>query len=129
MPVLVLHGAGGGHDQGRLIAEAFVGDGFRWIAPSRFGYPGTPMPGDASVAAQADALVDLLDALDVRLVDVVGFSGGAPPALQLAARHPGRVNRLVLLSSAPFTPFEPEVPDRPLPTWLYAALFGSDTVY
>ncbi len=35
--VLVAHGAGGGYDQGGLIAKAYGGDGFRWIVPSRFG--------------------------------------------------------------------------------------------
>jgi hypothetical protein len=34
-PVLVTHSAGGGYDQGLLLAQAFVGDGFRSIAPSR----------------------------------------------------------------------------------------------
>ncbi|MDX5350959.1 MAG: hypothetical protein LPJ95_09695, partial [Paracoccaceae bacterium] len=54
-PVLAIHGAGGGHDQGRLLAEAFLPAGYRWIAPSRFGYPGAPLPTDPSTAAQADA--------------------------------------------------------------------------
>jgi hypothetical protein len=29
--VLVAHGAGGGYDQGTVIAKAFGGDGFRWM--------------------------------------------------------------------------------------------------
>jgi pimeloyl-ACP methyl ester carboxylesterase len=127
--VLVVHGAGGGFDQGRLIAEALGGDGFRFIAPSRFGYLGSPMPADASTAAQADALAELLDHLGVERAVVLGFSGGVPPALQLAARHPDRVAALAALSSAPFTPHAPDVQERPVPDWLYQALFGSDAVY
>jgi hypothetical protein len=61
--VLVLHGAGGGHDQGASMAQAYGGEGFRWIVPSRFGYLRTPLPADASTAAQADALLELLDGL------------------------------------------------------------------
>src|SRR5689334_11595528 len=38
-PLLVVHGAGGGYDQGLLLARD-LGDGFRVIAPSRFGYLG-----------------------------------------------------------------------------------------
>ena len=34
--VLVVHGAGGGYDQGRLLAKAMGGEGFRWIAPSAY---------------------------------------------------------------------------------------------
>lgn len=127
--VLVIHGAGGGFDQGRLIAEELGGEGFRWIAPSRFGYLGSPLPEDASTAAQADAFAELLDQLGLERVTVMGFSGGVPPALQLAARHPDRVSALMLLSSAPFTPFGAPTEERPIPDWLYQALFGSDAVY
>ena len=35
--VLVIHGAGGGFDQGLDLGAAFLGDGYRVIAPSRFG--------------------------------------------------------------------------------------------
>ena len=37
-PVLVIHGSGGGFDQGELLAQAVLGDRFHWLAPSRFGY-------------------------------------------------------------------------------------------
>ena len=65
-PVLVIHGAGGGYDQGVSIARAFGGDGFRWISPSRFGYLRTPLSADASTADQADAFADVLDALNIK---------------------------------------------------------------
>ena len=35
--LLSIHGAGGGFDQGLAMAAALVGDGFRVLAPSRFG--------------------------------------------------------------------------------------------
>jgi pimeloyl-ACP methyl ester carboxylesterase len=128
-PVLVVHGAGGGFDQGKLIALAYVGEGFQWIAPSRFGYLGSPMPADASTAAQADAFADLLDHLGIERVSVLAFSGGAPPALQFAERYPDRTTSLALLSSAPFTPLAPDDQQRPIPDWLYQALFTNDVVY
>ena len=128
-PVLVLHGAGGGFDQGRLLAEAIGAGGYTWIAVSRFGYLRSALPEDASTAAQADALASLLDTLGYESAGVLAMSGGAPPALQLAARHPQRVRAMVLLSPAPFTPFSPEVEGRPVPTALYAALAGNDVVY
>lgn len=64
-PVLVVHGIFGGFDQGLVIARGNVGEGFRSIVPSRFGYLGTPLPRDASPATQADAFAYLLDALGV----------------------------------------------------------------
>lgn len=33
-PVLVIHGSGGGYDQGELMVQAVLGDHFHWIAPS-----------------------------------------------------------------------------------------------
>lgn len=125
-PALALHGAGGGHDQGRILADALGGDGFRWIAPSRFGYLRSTLPPDASTAAQAEAIVALLDHLGVDRVAVLAMSGGAPPALQLAIAHPERVTALVLLSTAPFTPLTADAQDLPIPAWLYQALFASD---
>jgi pimeloyl-ACP methyl ester carboxylesterase len=128
-PVLVIHGAGGGFDQGRLLAKAMGGSGFRWIAPSRFGYLGSAMPAEPSTAAQADAFADLLDALGIDRVKILAMSGGVPPALKFAEMYPDRTDRMVLLSSAPFTPFSPDIENRPMPTWLYAALLGNDVVY
>ncbi len=127
--VLVVHGAGGGYDQGVAIAGAFGGDGLRWIAPSRFGYLGSALPADASTAAQADAFAELLDALGVERVAIVAMSGGVPPALQFALRHPARTASLVALSSAPYTPLEAKAQQLPVPAWVYQALFGSDLPY
>lgn len=125
-PVLAIHGAGGGHDQGRLMAEAFLPAGHHWIAPSRFGYPGSPMPADASTAAQADALAGMLQTLGHERVIVIAMSGGVSPALQLALRHPERVQALILLSPAPYAPLTAEEQELPVPLWLYDALFATD---
>ncbi|NJP04991.1 MAG: alpha/beta hydrolase [Chloroflexaceae bacterium] len=128
-PVLVIHGAGGGYDQGISIAQAYGGDGFRWISPSRFGYLRSPLPADVSTAAQADAFADLLDTLEIEQVAILAMSGGVPPALQFAQRYPDRTVALVLLSSAPYTPLTADEQEFPMPIWLYQALFSSDFPY
>jgi pimeloyl-ACP methyl ester carboxylesterase len=127
--VLVVHGAGGGFDQGRLVAQAFGGDGLRWIAPSRFGYLRSSLPADASTAAQADAFAELLDTLKIQRVAILAISGGVPPSLQFARRHPARTAALVLLSSAPYTPLKAEAQQLPVPAWVYALLFSTDLPY
>jgi pimeloyl-ACP methyl ester carboxylesterase len=127
--VLVAHGAGGGYDQGTAIAKAFGGDGFHWIAPSRFGYLRTPRPADASTAAQADAFAALLDDLGIDRVAILAMSGGVPPALQFALRYPARTSALVLLSSAPYTPLTAGEQRLPVPAWVYQALFSTDFPY
>jgi pimeloyl-ACP methyl ester carboxylesterase len=101
-PVLVVHGGGGGFDQGLEVADPLVRNGFRVVAPSRFGYLGSPVPDDASPAAQADAYALLLNALDLPRAAVVGASAGAPSAMQFALRHPDRTTALVLLVPAAY---------------------------
>jgi 2-hydroxy-6-oxonona-2,4-dienedioate hydrolase len=103
-PVLVVHGAGGGFDQGLDIARPLTERGFRVIAVSRFGYLRTPLPADASPAAQADAHACLLDALGLQRVAVFGASAGAPSSMQLALRHPQRIRALMLLVPATYVP-------------------------
>jgi pimeloyl-ACP methyl ester carboxylesterase len=122
LPVLLVHGAGGGYDQGLLIGKNYVGDGHRFIAPSRFGYVRSSIPENGSPAAQADAHAALLDALGVERVAVVGFSDGGPSALQFALRHPEHCAALVMISaksqSAP--------PDTPLQALVFENIFRSD---
>jgi 2-hydroxy-6-oxonona-2,4-dienedioate hydrolase len=103
-PLLSIHGAGGGYDQGLANAADLVGDGFRVIAPSRFGYLGTPIPADRSPAAQADAHAALLDALSVDKAIVVGVSAGTRSAIELAIRHPDKVAALILIVPATYAP-------------------------
>ena len=102
-PVLVIHGAGGGFDQGLDIA-AGVANEFRVVAVSRFGYLRTPLPRDASPEQQADAHAAVLDALHIRRCAVFGVSAGGPSTLQLALRHPDRVTAMVLMVAAAYAP-------------------------
>lgn len=95
-PLLMIHGAGGGFDQGLEVGRPLIESGWRMIAMSRFGYLRTPLPGDASATAQADAHACLLDALELDNVAVVGASLGAPSAIQLCVRHAARCASLVL---------------------------------
>jgi 2-hydroxy-6-oxonona-2,4-dienedioate hydrolase len=104
LPLLMVHGSGGGHDQGMAWARPLVQEGVRVIAVSRFGYLRTPRPADASPEVQADAHVCLLDALGLSRAAVMGVSAGAPSALQTAIRHPKRVKALVLVVPIAYKP-------------------------
>jgi len=132
VPLLAVHGSGGGHDQGMTFAGALGSKGIRVIAMSRFGYLRTPMPADASAAAQADAHVCLLDALGIAKTAVMGGSAGAPSALQMAIRHPDRVAALVLLVPLTYKPPTQADSAPPLPPWVEASmmrLIGSDFLF
>ena len=132
VPLLVVHGSGGGHDQGMAFAGRLAQHGVRVIAMSRFGYLGTPMPADASAAAQADAHVCLLDALGIGRAAVMGGSAGAPSALQMAIRHPERVNALILLVPLAYKPVAQANSAPPMPACVEATmmrLIGSDFLF
>ena len=113
--VLVSHGAGGGFDQGMEFARELAAAGLRVIAVSRFGYLRTPLPADASAAAQADAHACLLDALGLPRAGIIGASAGAPSALQFALRHPQRCTALVLMVPAAYVPRPDNAPSMVTP--------------
>lgn len=102
-PLLMIHGSGGGHDQGMAWARPLT-QHVRVIAMSRFGYLRTPRPADASPEAQADAHICLLDALGIEKAAVMGVSAGAPSALQAAIRHPQRISALILIVPIAYKP-------------------------
>jgi pimeloyl-ACP methyl ester carboxylesterase len=128
----MVHGSGGGHDQGMAFAGPLTQHGVRVIAMSRFGYLRTPMPADASPAAQADAHACLLDALGLSRAAVLGASAGALSAMQLAIRHPDRVSALVLVVPIAYKP-DTVAASAPAPSALaervLLSLIGSDFVY
>lgn len=119
-PLLVVHGSGGGYDQGLLLGAGHAARGWRVIAPSRPGYLRTPYPaeGDPSGEDQADLLACLLDTLGVPQVALMGVSAGGVPALHFAVRHPQRLRALVLMVPAVHRP-DPAVPT---PGWALAVL-------
>ena len=129
--VLLVHGAGGGFDQLLDMARALAQRGFRVVAPSRFGYLRTPLPADASPAAQADAHACLLDALKIERAAVVGVSAGAPSSMQFALRHPRRCAALALLVPLAWAPPEERASaPRPSPAvWLVFPTLKSDFLF
>lgn len=96
--VLVIHGSGGGFDQGELMVQVVLGEKFHWIAPSRFGYLRSTFRVGATFDEQAHAYAYLLDHLGVKQVAVVALSHGGPSALLFAVLHPERVSSLTLIS-------------------------------
>jgi pimeloyl-ACP methyl ester carboxylesterase len=131
-PVLIVHGAGGGYDQGIEFGEPLARRGLRVIAMSRFGYLRTPLPADASPQAQADAHACLLDALGVARAAVIGASAGAPSALQFALRHRERCSALVLMVPAAYVPRAGGAPSLKTPPWtrfLFDTALRSDFLF
>jgi pimeloyl-ACP methyl ester carboxylesterase len=128
-PALVIHGSGGGFDQGELVAEAALGDGFRWIAPSRFGYLRSTFHEGASFDEQAHAYACLLDHLGVGKAAVVALSHGGPSALLFAALYPERVSSLTLISCGVASSDAPDQAKANRRGDLLATIFSHDPLY
>jgi pimeloyl-ACP methyl ester carboxylesterase len=94
--LLVIHGGPGGYDQTGALFRDMLGKGFRVISFSRPGYVRTPIEDGRTFEEQADLAAALMDNLKVRKASVLGYSAGGPVAIQLAVRHPGRVEALIL---------------------------------
>jgi len=128
-PLLVVHGAGGGFDQGLAIGGGLAGRGYRVIAVSRFGYLRAPLPADASPAAQSDLLACLLDSLEIPKAAIMAASAGAHSAVQFCLRHARRCPALVLLVPAIFDKrippaVQPSAVWRPVIDWMLTSDFA-----
>jgi pimeloyl-ACP methyl ester carboxylesterase len=124
-PLLVVHGAMGGFDQGLWLGRSFDITNYQVVSVSRFGYLRSPLPVDANLDLQADAFACLLDALEIRQAAVFAASAGTTSAIRFAARHPERVSALVLLG--PDAPGDAQM--AMLPRFVFDILLRSDFVY
>lgn len=106
-PVLYLHGLGGGGKwESFHMALATV---TRTVAPQLPGWQqGQPPQGITAVRDYAGVMLRLLDALGLERVTVVGHSVGGWVAAWLAADHPARLHRLVLID-----PLGLDLPEAP----------------
>ena len=93
--VVIFHGTPQGHNAS-IFGERFQAAGFGTITPSRPGYLRTPLATGPSFEEQADAVAALLDWLSIGQVAAYAISGGGPSGIEFAARHPDRVNALIL---------------------------------
>lgn len=99
-PVLMLHGDGGSGAGFRHLA-ARLGVDRSVYAPDLPGSGNSDGPARPSIANHGAALGDLLDALGLREVDVLGSGRGAQAAFELAALRPLQVRRLLISGPAP----------------------------
>ena len=128
-PLLMVHGTGGGFDQGLAFARPLAMRGWRIVAPSRFGYLRSSFPGDPSSANQADVFADLLDRLGIDRIPIAGGSAGALSAIEFAVRHPDRCSALVAIVPATHVPGrDPGLPNA-LQNAVAQAMLGSDFLF
>jgi pimeloyl-ACP methyl ester carboxylesterase len=98
---LLLHGIGNYGRYWDFFADAVAGR-LRLIATDARGHGESGKPGDGYAPHEfvADALA-VLDTLAIERALIVGHSMGGTHAIRLAAAHPGRVERLVVVDAGP----------------------------
>jgi lipase len=102
-PLLCLHGVTSWGGRFHRLAEERLG-AFHVFAPDLRGHGVSTWEPPWSLGTHIADLVELLDSLRLDRVDVAGHSFGGRLALELAARRPERVHRLILLDPAVWVP-------------------------
>jgi pimeloyl-ACP methyl ester carboxylesterase len=105
-PLLLLHGfMGSGADWGAVFKSP--PDGFRSIFPDMRGHGRSTNPaGTFTFQQSARDVIALLDSLNIGRCKAIGVSGGAQTLLHMAAREPGRIEAMVLVSGGHYFPKE-----------------------
>jgi len=102
-PVVVLvHGLGGRAEDWSNLAPYFARAGFRVYMPDLFGFGRSEKPAEFSYSVhdQANVVVDFMDALGLKEVELGGWSMGGWIVQIVAGTHPERVKRLMVFDSA-----------------------------
>jgi pimeloyl-ACP methyl ester carboxylesterase len=101
-PVLVCHGGGPGFSSLYLGGLAGLGDELELVLPDPRGTGGSTKPSDPRAYAIEDYVSDLEELrehLGLERMQLFGHSHGGIVAMAYAARHPERVERLILAST------------------------------
>jgi 3-oxoadipate enol-lactonase len=130
-PRLVLLHALGRQSWDWAAAAQALASSWRVYAPDLRGHGASDWADPYTIEQLPTDLAAFVDALEVEQVALGGHSIGGPPAYLYAARHPGRVTRLVPEDPAPPWPRTPRVlarPEGPLPfDWDVMALSNEFT--
>ncbi|PWI45806.1 alpha/beta fold hydrolase [Streptomyces sp. ICBB 8177] len=111
-PVVLLHALGEDGSDWTAVAEE-LGRRHRVFTPDLRGHGRSDRPGQYAFELMRDDLGALLDALRLERPTLVGHSMGGVVAYLYAAKHPDRVDRLVLEDTPPPFPLDAAAPQHP----------------
>jgi pimeloyl-ACP methyl ester carboxylesterase len=99
-PIVLLHGLASDSDTWDRAVAALATHGLRVYAVDLIGHGRSDKPvGGYLLDDFADSLAGVLDALDLPTATLCGHSLGGAIAVHFGVRHPGRIDRLVLVAS------------------------------
>jgi lipase len=99
-PLVCLHGVTGHGERFKRLAEQRWGERLHVLAPDLRGHGRSGYEPPWTFPTHVADLVETLDALGIDQADWVGHSFGGRLVLELAARHPERIRRAILLDPA-----------------------------
>jgi lipase len=99
-PLICLHGVTGHGERFKRLAEQRWAETFSVIAPDLRGHGSSGYEPPWTFPTHVADVIETIDALGIREADWVGHSFGGRLVLELAARHPERIRRVVLLDPA-----------------------------
>lgn len=99
-PLVCLHGVTGHGERFRRLAEERWAAGFHVVAPDLRGHGRSGWEPPWTIPTHLADLLETADALGLGRADWVGHSWGGRLVLELAAAHPERIRRAVLLDPA-----------------------------
>jgi pimeloyl-ACP methyl ester carboxylesterase len=100
LPVVLLHGLGGSHDDWRLQLHEFAAH-YRVIVPDLRGFGASERREPFTIQQHARDVVALMGALGIARAHLVGLSMGGAIAIEMALCTPAAVGALVLVNTAP----------------------------
>lgn len=98
--VMFIHGAANDHSVWALQSRYFAHHGWNVLAVDLPGHGKSAGPALTSIEAMADWCAEVLKSAQTAPATIVGHSMGSLVALELAARHPHRVDRIALVGTA-----------------------------
>jgi len=100
--VVLIHGLGSRAEDWIDLAPHFAKAGFRVYMPDLPGYGRSEKPANFSYSVhdEAEVVAGFLDTLDLKQVDLGGWSMGGAIAQHVALQHPERLRKLMLFDSA-----------------------------
>ncbi len=124
-PVVLLHGVTGHAWLWPAVAQRLAERPVYALELRGHGDSSWSPDGDYATATHAADTLAVIDSLGVAAVDVVGLSWGGLVGAALAAAHPARVHRLVLIDVPPSFDQPPDaVPERPADFATHAEVAG-----
>jgi len=98
-PLVLIHGVGLDRHMWKHLTPKLANH-FKVISYDFLGHGESALPSeDAALAEYVTQFIELLDALKLEATHVLGFSMGALIAQAIAATHPERINKLIVLNS------------------------------